>query len=315
MRHGLVDRVEVVERAAQPLDEQEDERDARSRRRRPGPASWSAGAAAAARPGPANLGRRRAGRRARLGGGAGHDRSPRAGAPSASVAGVRHPQRPLPAPAAQDQADGVDEQGGQRDGVAGVDVAHGAPPPGLGAWPTGRRRRARCPRSSARPATPRAPGRPPRPAAPPPGSARRAARRRPARRRRSRAGTSTTWTAEAWIWKPGSMNVPPWCSVFHQSTEKCTIGMSMAMSSAATAQRRARTAGPPARGAEPGSRSRAAAAARSRSAGRPRSTRRPRRAGPRASRSPASARRTPRRPRPRTPASRSQKNERVRGHR
>ena len=46
------------------------------------------------------------------------------------------------------------------------------------------------------------------------------------------------WT---WILKPGSRTVPPWCSVFHQSTEKCTIGMSTAMSSAATAQRRART--------------------------------------------------------------------------
>ena len=49
--------------------------------------------------------------------------------------------------------------------------------------------------------------------------------------------------AEAWILKPGSRKVPPWCSVFHQSTEKCTSGMSTAMSSAATAQRRARTAG------------------------------------------------------------------------
>ncbi len=48
---------------------------------------------------------------------------------------------------------------------------------------------------------------------------------------------------DAWIWKPGSMKVPPWCSVFHQSTEKCTSGMSTAMSSAATAQRRARMAG------------------------------------------------------------------------
>ena len=47
---------------------------------------------------------------------------------------------------------------------------------------------------------------------------------------------------EPWTWrlKPGSRNVPPWCSVFHQSTEKCTIGTSIAIRSAATAQRRAR---------------------------------------------------------------------------
>ena len=84
---GLVDRVEVVERAAQPLDEEEDERDGQEREDGEDPPAGPP--APRRRHGRAlvDLGRRRAGRRGRLGGGAGHDRSPRAGALSRSAAG------------------------------------------------------------------------------------------------------------------------------------------------------------------------------------------------------------------------------------
>ena len=134
---GLVDRVEVVERAAQAFDEQEDEGDGQERRTRRGRAGSSgAVAAAAARPGPG-------GPRTSAGWAAGsarwscRSRPLAAGRRALGLGGrrLRHLQRPLPAPAAQDQADGVDEHGAQRDGVAGVDVAHGASPSPGGAGP------------------------------------------------------------------------------------------------------------------------------------------------------------------------------------
>ena len=107
---GLVDRVEVVERAAQALDEQEDERDGQEGEddedapaRPPAPGGGTAGPWWTSDVGG-------------LGGGVGSVVVPvttarrvparrRARRPA-----LRHPQRPLPAPAAQDQADGVDEQ-------------------------------------------------------------------------------------------------------------------------------------------------------------------------------------------------------------
>ena len=252
---GLADRVEVVERTTQALDEEEDERDGQDRE--DGEEAPADPPAPGRRRGRALVGhgRRRVGRWVRFGGGAGHDRSLWAGAL----------RRPMAAPTSEAPAP---RPSAQRPGRWRRRTAFPA------RWRSRRRRSSwRISRRATRRPTSSVSSlqrsvsetssswSPTASCSTSTWYARRAARRRPAKRRRSRAGTSTTWRATRGSGTrvderaPLVEGVPP---VDREVHDRDVDGDEHA----ATAHRRARRPAPPARGAGPGTRFRGARAAR-----------------------------------------------------